>query len=442
MKRNAFVADLLVFMVFFVPLLAAAAEPGPVRIGFLYPLTGNMSAVGREALRGAQIAADQVNEMGGIWNGRKIELVTGDAADTEAAKTETERLITVENIKCILGVYSSTLAFVAHAVADKYGVFFWESNAIAPRLRQMGHKYTFFFGPRAYDQSYLSVQAIKDIICPGLGIQPQNLKIAAIYQGTEWGKSATGVGFVSKAKEEGMQFVFDESYDPKLLDFTPIVQKIKMKDPDIVVFQSYIEDGFRLFRDARKVGLNPKVWYANGSVNVDVPDTFEKFGPDMNYILAINQMAAGNIYNLSPSVQYQYRDFLNRYQKQYNVAMSNEAAIVYTAAHALFEYVLPAAGSLDPDKLAAVAHDISLPFTATARPGGIKYSASTDEYANQNVRAGAGVRQIFNGRYYMVWPTEVAVMEPIFPTPPWGKREISDAEVDKRLLLPKERLVQ
>ncbi len=429
-------------MFLFNPLATAAAEPLPVRIGFLYPLTGKMSAVGREALRGAQIAADQVNEMGGIWKGRKIELVTGDASDTEAAKTECERLCTVEKVKCILGVYSSTLAFVAHGVADKYGVFFWESNAIAPRLRQMGHEYTFFFGPRAYDQSYASVQAIKDSVCPGIGIKPEALKIAAIYQGTEWGKSATGVAFVSRAKEMGMKFVFNESYDPKLLDFTPIVQKIKMKRPDIVVFQSYIDDGFRLFRDARKVGLNPKIWYANGSVSVDIPDAFDKFGSDMNYILAINQMAAGNVYNLSPTVQYQYRDFLKRYRNEYKEKMSNEAAIVYTAAHVLFEYVLPAAGSLNPEKLAAVAHDLSLPFTATARPGGVKFSSASDEFANQNIRAGAGVRQIFNGRYYLVWPKEVAVMEPLFPCPPWGRREISDAEIEKSLLLPKDLLVQ
>ena len=442
MKKSPFVTVLLTITLLALPALSSAAEPEPVRIGFLYPLTGKMSAVGREALRGAQIAVNQVNEMGGVWNGRKIELVTGDAADTEAAKTECERLITVENVKAILGVYSSTLAFVAHAVANKHGVFFWESNAIAPRLRQMGHKYTFFFGPRAYDQSHLSIQAIKDVIAPGLGKKIEELKIAAIYQGTEWGKSATGVGFISKAKEEGMQIVFNEPYDPKLLDFTPIVQKIKMKNPDIVVFQSYIDDGFRLFRDARKVGLNPKAWYANGSVNVDIPDAFEKFGSDMNYIFAINQMSAGNIYNLSATVQSQYRDFLDRYAKEYKVKMSNEAAIVYTAAHVLFEYVLPAAGSLDPDKLSAAAHDLSLPFTATARPGGVKYSAATDEYANQNIRAGAGVRQIFNGRYYLIWPTEVAVMDPLFPTPKWGKREISDADVEKRLLLPKERLVQ
>jgi len=424
------------------PTQGSPFESPPVRLGVLYPLTGKMSAVGREALRGAQIAADQVNELGGIWGGRRIVLVTGDAADTEAARTETERLCTLEKVTCILGVYSSTIAFVAHAVADKYGVFFWESNAIAPRLRQMGHKYTFFFGPRAFDQSYASARAIHEMIAPGLGIKPKNLRIAAVYQGTEWGKSATGQAFVPRCKELGMEVVLDQFYDPKLLDFTPLVQKIKMRRPDVVVFQCYIDDGFRLFRDARKNGLNPKVWYANGAVSVDIPDAFEKSGSDMNYVLAINQMAAGNIYNLSPLTQTQYRDFLERYERRYMMKMTNEAAIVYTAAAALFEYILPAAGSLDPKKLAAAAYDLTLPSTCTARPGGIKFSSATAEYANQNMRAGVAVRQIFNGRYYVVWPKEMAVMRPIFPTPRWGKRVIDEAEIEKRLFLPGERLVQ
>ncbi len=33
-------------------------------------------------------------------------------------------------------------------------------------------------------------------------------------------------------------------------------------------------------------------------------------------------------------------------------------------------------------------------------------------------------------------------MEPIFPSPQWGKRGIGEAEIEKRLLMPKERLVQ
>jgi branched-chain amino acid transport system substrate-binding protein len=440
MKKYTLGVVVLILVSLLLPLCAVAKERPPVRIGLLYPITGGMAAVGREGLRAAEIAADMVNERGGIWNGRKIELVTGDAADAEAARTETERLCTVEKVKCILGVYSSSLAFVAHPIANKYGVFFWESNAIAPRLRQMGHKYTFFFGPPAREYGYGSARVLAEVVCPTIGVKPQDLRIAAVYQGTEWGKGSTSEAFIPKAKELGMNIVLDSPYDPKSLDFTPLVQKIKMLNPDVVEIQAYIDDGIRFFRDARKNALNPKVWVGNGAVFADVPEAFEKFGSDMNYYLSTNQVAGGNIWNLSPSTQVQYREFLKRYKQKYGKEMLGDTVVIWTAAIALFEYILPAAGSLDPDKLAAAAYDLSLAHTHTARPGGIKFAPADAEYGNQNIRGGVMVRQIFNGKHYAIWPTEIAEIKVKLPSPPFGQREISAEEVKGRLLIPDELL--
>ena len=156
--------------------------------------------------------------------------------------------------------------------------------------------------------------------------------------------SAQASGLSMMLQELGMKIVSEQSYDPKSLDFTSIVQKIKMKKPHVVAFQCYIDDGFRLFRDARKNGLNPKLWWAQGAVNAEVPDAFERFGDDMNYIMATNQVSGGNIRNLSPLTQTQFKDFLRRYKAKYGENMQSEADIVYTAATVLFEFVLPAAG--------------------------------------------------------------------------------------------------
>ena len=442
MEKHKFAILLVASLLVFLPLAAVGQELPPVKIGFLYPMSGAQAAVGREALRGAQIAADMVNESGGIWNRRKIEFVIGDAHNTDAAKTETERLCTVEKVKVILGVYASNLAFVAHPVADKYGVFFWESNAIAPRLRQMGHKYTFFFGPPAMGYGHNSAQSIVDVVCPALNVAPKDLKVAAVYQGTEWGKSSTGEAFVPKAKELGMNVVLDEPYDPNTLDFTPLVQKIKLARPDLIALQNYVDDGFRFFESAKRNGLNPKVWFSQGSVFVEVPDAQEKFGADMHYFVATNQVPGGNINNLAPAVQAQYRDFLKRYDQKYKQKMASEASIVFTAAIALFEHILPAAGSDDPDKLAKVCHEIVLPYTMTARPAGLKFSAADAELANQNVRASTMVRQLFNGKFYAVWPKEIAEIKPMLPTPEFGKRAISEADVEKQLVVPKKFLAQ
>jgi ABC-type branched-subunit amino acid transport system substrate-binding protein len=220
------------------------------------------------------------------------------------------------------------------------------------------------------------------------------------------------------------------------------VQKIKMARPDVIALQNYVDDGFRFYESARRNGLNPKVWFSQGSVFVEVPDSQEKFGSDMNYFVATNQVPGGNINNLAAHVQAQYRDFLKRYEQKYKQAMASEASIVFTAAIVLFEHILPAGGSEDPDKLAAAAHEISLPYSMTARPAGLKFSSATDNLANQNVRASTMVRQLFNGKFYAVWPKEIAEIKISLPTPPFGKREISNAEVEKRLVVPKNFLAQ
>src|ERR1700759_4331851 len=69
-----------------------------IRIGVLLPLTGPLAKNGLENWEAMQIARDMINERGGI-NGRKVEYLQGDANTPNAAISETERLITKDNIK-------------------------------------------------------------------------------------------------------------------------------------------------------------------------------------------------------------------------------------------------------------------------------------------------------------------------------------------------------
>jgi branched-chain amino acid transport system substrate-binding protein len=413
--------------------MAAPSSEG-VKIGVILPLTGPQAPIGREVLRGIEIATDMINEKGGIWNGQKINLVTGDAANSESARTETERLITVENVKLLIGVYSSSLAFIVHPIANKYNVVFWETNAIADRLRQMGHKNTYFCGPMASGWGEQAADCVVEFLAPKLKKNPKDLRIAVVYQGTEWGKSLSHDGFVKRAKELGLNIVIDAPYDPNTMDFSSLVLKIKRTNPDIVHTQNYLDDGYRLFRDARKNGLNPKVWIADGCPWAYVDEAFQKFGDDMNYVLDINQVGGG-IQKANPQVQAQYREFLKRYQKKYNQTVSgaSDVAIGFCSAILLYEHVLPSAGSLDPAKIAKAVAGLDLPTSATVRPGGIKFAPSTDPVrAGQNVRAGIVARQIFNKQYYEVWPAPE--LNAVFPVPAFGKRAIDQKEVNKLLI--------
>ena len=90
-----------------------------IKIGALYPLTGSMALLGNHDMDGAELATDIINKRGGI-KGKKVLLIKGDASTPEAARSEAERLINVENLNVIFGTYSSSLSYVASSVAEKH----------------------------------------------------------------------------------------------------------------------------------------------------------------------------------------------------------------------------------------------------------------------------------------------------------------------------------
>ncbi|MDR3662626.1 MAG: ABC transporter substrate-binding protein, partial [Mycobacterium sp.] len=61
------------------PLIGARGET-PVRIGFVNPLTGILSALAASEVEGAKYAVEVVNKKGGIL-GRPVELLVEDSAN-------------------------------------------------------------------------------------------------------------------------------------------------------------------------------------------------------------------------------------------------------------------------------------------------------------------------------------------------------------------------
>lgn len=89
----------------------AHAQPGPIKIGAILPLTGSGASYGVWMKGGAEMAAEEINAAGGI-GGRKIEVIYEDhAADASKAVNAMRRLVEVEKIPFTLTSYSApTLA--------------------------------------------------------------------------------------------------------------------------------------------------------------------------------------------------------------------------------------------------------------------------------------------------------------------------------------------
>ena len=81
-----------------------------LKIGCLFPFTGDLARLGIDSYQGAELARIVQNEKGGLL-GKEIIFVKGDAVTPQIAVTEAERLISKEGVDVILGSYSSSISY-------------------------------------------------------------------------------------------------------------------------------------------------------------------------------------------------------------------------------------------------------------------------------------------------------------------------------------------
>ncbi len=68
------------------------------------------------------------------------------------------------------------------------------------------------------------------------------------------------IGARENAKKFGLRIVYDRSYPPATVDYTPIVRAIQATNPDVVLLASYPPDSVGMVRAATEVGLKAKLF--------------------------------------------------------------------------------------------------------------------------------------------------------------------------------------
>ena len=106
------------------------------KVGTINPYSGPLALYGGEVNRGYELAADAVNEAGGIL-GRQVEILKGDATNPQEGIAAVERLATRENADAFIGTYLSAVAGAASETALNYNKLYWDTNALATLLKNI-----------------------------------------------------------------------------------------------------------------------------------------------------------------------------------------------------------------------------------------------------------------------------------------------------------------
>ena len=196
------------------PIMTGAAET--VNIGALYPTTGSMAQIGVGCVAAAKLAAEMVNDAGGIKSlgGAKLNLIVSDVqSDTTVTRTETDRLISGNKLSAIYGCFASALTLIASEVAERAKVPIITGSS-SDQLNK-GRTYTFTPFARASQFAKAQLQMSK--------LVSDTPKVAVIFENTAFGTS-TSNGLKELAPAEGVEIVMFEPYSAGFTDASPLDQ--------------------------------------------------------------------------------------------------------------------------------------------------------------------------------------------------------------------------
>lgn len=111
---------LLTLVTIFFLTSTAFADPPPIKIGALYPLSGRPALFGKDSAAAAEIAVEEINAKGGVLGGRKLKLlITDSRANPAEAVKIAERYILKEKVHFLYGIVSSGVGLAVTEVAKK-----------------------------------------------------------------------------------------------------------------------------------------------------------------------------------------------------------------------------------------------------------------------------------------------------------------------------------
>jgi branched-chain amino acid transport system substrate-binding protein len=391
-----------------------------IKIGALYPLSGAMALLGTHNFNGVELATTIVNEKGGI-QGKKIVFVKGDVPTAEAARSEAERLISVEKLKVLMGTYSSSLSYVATAVAAKHNVPYWETEAISDPITQRGFKYLFRISPTGSEFGNTAANFCNEIISPKLGIKPKDMRVTLMFEDSLFG-TTVGETEQKRLKELGFNLLAVDSYSSRVTDLSSLVMKFKSLNPDIIVACSYLNDAILFQKQMKELKLYVKAFVGSGGGH-GILDFAKALGKDSDGIFSSDFPLIKDPSVLDPKLDPPLKTVFERYKAKYGDLPDLHAMSGFTAATVFYQHVLPRALSLDPNDIRKAALEVDIPNGSTHMGWGVKYAGEGHPMMGTNLKAFNVMMQWQGGMNYCVWPKKYAEKEmTMVPLPPWDKR--------------------
>jgi len=278
-------------------LVGAGGASAQLKIGVAGPLTGPNAAFGAQLKNGAEQAAADLNEKGGI-NGQKVELVFGDDASDPKQGVSVANKMAGDGVKFVIGHFNSGVTMPASEVYQENGIYMITPSATNPRITERNLWNVFRTCGRDDQQGEVAGKYILSKF--------KGKKVAIIHDKTTYGQGLADETRKAMSKG-GMKEVLYEGINIGEKDFSALVSKIKASGADVVYWGGLHTEGGLIVRQMRDQGVKAPLMGGDGITSDEfasiggpgVEGTLMTFGPDPRKnpaaAEAVKKFAAKNI---------------------------------------------------------------------------------------------------------------------------------------------------
>ncbi len=380
-------------------------------LGASISLTGKYSTAGKHTKNGYDLAIKKINEAGGVKVGNasyQLELKIYDDESTPARATElAERLISRDNVKLMLGPYSSGLTKAIAPVTEKHSIPMVEGNGASRSLFNQGYKYLFavLSTSEQYLQEAVNLLAEK---AEAAGRDKSALKVAVATENDPFSQDIRA-GILEDAKRHGMKVVVDDKLPRELSDMSSTLTKVKALKPDLLVTSGHSKGAALAVKQVAEMNVDIPMHAMTHCESAKVND-MEKFGNQADYVLCAAQWAPtltykDNLFGTSG-------DYAKTFEAEYGYVPPYQAA-ESSAAVMVFANALLRAGSTDSTAVRDALADTDMQTF---------YGNIDFDDTGKNIAKPMVLRQIKDGKYNLVAPTAWANSELTYPRPKWADR--------------------
>ena len=298
------------------------------KIGFTAALTGGAAAYGKSEEEGVRLAVEEINKKGDF----PIDLLVEDTKAVPADSMNATKKLIQEKVSLIIGPMTSNEAKAAGPIIQNAKVPSLEISVTAENITDIGD----CIFRNSVPESKNIPQTVKKTH------KLLGYKTAAILYAHDNEQHVTAQKYFQKTmEEEGVQVIDVETFGSKDSEYSAQLTNIQHNAPDVIVVCSYYQEGSRILKKMREMGMDQPVLGDNGFVS---PELGKMAGAAADNVYVSSMWSADR---KDEKVQ----KFVENYTKAYGRAPDQFAASAYDGVYMAMDAMQRAGTTTDHKKI-------------------------------------------------------------------------------------------